>query len=647
MRIVVLLLFMFSNLLRANDTLGLRHWKFLNDTSIQFDGGANLNALVRMQNAISRPELNARFSPEGQAFHDSVASLKHVIVSEFELNRNQRKSPVVELQLDYLQTFTDVYVNNHFIGKTDNAFRLWKFQLPRKLLKRRNVLRIEFHPPRETASPLAKRHIKLPADNQHDSIKTAPFIRQPQQEFGWDFCYPEIFTGFRVVPRLVFRKSQYIESLRVETESIAYGNARLSVHIRGSAKKRKNILHLSVDTNQAIQVVLPRGDFDTIVEYRIPKARLWWPNGTHEGPQLYTLNAVFQSNKPDTISFRFGVRTVDLIQEKDSIGTSFYFKINKEAIFMQGANVVMPNEVFEGDRSRGLSTKELNYITSTGMNMLRIWGGGTYFPDAFYDWADENGILIWQDFMFACTYYPVDDKMLDIMRPEITYQTERLSGHASLALFCGNNEIDVARKNWGWEKTHGYSIPKKRMLDSQYEFLFERFIPEIIANSKSNVPYLSSSPVSNWGDINDFNSGDNHDWGVWHGEMPLEESYARIPRFMSEYGFPSFPSIAVLEKYLGRPKADIQPSELVLSYKGIGLLQQYLMTENLRYQSLNDIIQSSQYLQAKHYKRMNQVLRNSKGKCMGTLFWQLNDVSPVMSWSVLDMDGNLKYQQDN
>jgi beta-mannosidase len=129
--------------------------------------------------------------------------------------------------------------------------------------------------------------------------------------------------------------------------------------------------------------------------------------------------------------------------------------------------------------------------------------------------------------------------------------------------------------------------------------------------------------------------------------MPLEESYARIPRFMSEYGFPSFPSIAVLEKYLGRPKADIQPSELVLSYKGIGLLQQYLMTENLRYQSLNDIIQSSQYLQAKHYKRMNQVLRNSKGKCMGTLFWQLNDVSPVMSWSVLDMDGNLKYQQDN
>jgi beta-mannosidase len=571
-----------------------------------------------------------------------VASLEHTIISEFILDRSQRKASSIELQIDYLQTFTDIYVNDHFIGRTNSAFRLWKFILPRKILKQRNRIRIEFHPPRETVFPSVKRTFKLPADNQQDSIKTAPFIRQPQQEFGWDFCFPEIFTGFRMAPRLVFRKAQHIESIRVETKSIAHGNAWLQIHIRGNAGKKKTTLHLHADSSATIEVVLPPGDFDTIIDYRIPKARLWWPNRTHEGPQFYLLKAVLQSNKYDTLSHKFGIRTVDLIREKDSIGTSFFFKINNEALFMQGSNVVMPNEVFEGDRSCGLLKKELDFVTSTGMNMLRIWGGGTYLPDAFYDWADENGILIWQDYMFACTYYPVDDAMLDILKPEIRYQTERLSAHPCLALFCGNNEIDVARKNWGWEQTHGYSVPQKRLLDSNYEFLFERFIPEIMDETKSNVPYLASSPVSNWGKLSDFDSGDNHDWAVWHGELPLEESYTRIPRFMSEFGFPSLPSIAVLERYLGRPKSDIHASELVLSYKGLSLLLTYLNAENLRYNSLEEIIQSSQWLQIKHYSRMNQVLRNSHGRCMGTLFWQLNDVSPVMSWSVLDLDGNPK-----
>jgi len=644
MRFLVLLLFFISGNLQANDTLGLRHWKFLKDTSIHFDGGANLNSVLRIQKALSRPNLNARFSRESQAFHDSVASLEHTIISEFELDRSQRKASSIELQLDYLQTFTDIYVNDHFIGKTDNAFRLWKFILPRKIIKRRNVIRIEFHPPRETVIPLVKRTFELPADNQKDSIKTAPFIRQPQQEFGWDFCYPEIFTGFRVAPRLVFRKAQHIESMRVETKSIAYGNAWLQIHLHGNAGKKKTTLFLQADSTAAIQVVLPPGDFDTIIDYHIPKVRLWWPNRTHEGPQFYLLKAVLQSNKYDTLSHKFGVRTVDLIREKDSIGTSFFFKINNEALFVQGANVVMPNEVFEGNRSCGLLKKELNYVTSTGMNMLRIWGGGTYLPDAFYDWADENGILIWQDYMFACTYYPVDDAMLDIMKPEIRYQTERLSAHPCLALLCGNNEIDVARKNWGWEQTHGYSVPQKRLLDSNYEFLFERFIPEILKETKSNVPYLASSPVSNWGKLSDFDSGDNHDWAVWHGELPLEEAYKRIPRFLSEYGFPSFPSLEILEKYIGLEYQFIEPSELVLSYKGIELMQRYLAQSMLPNQNLKDIIRSSQMLQAKHYKTINQVLRDSNGRCMGTLFWQLNDVSPVMSWSVLDLEGNPKWK---
>lgn len=630
------------NVLGNSDTLKLQNWQFVNDTNIHFKGAANLNSIIRGNASKSNESLRARYSAQSIAFHDSVASLEHEILCSFDLNRHQLSSNKIELQFEYLQTFADVYLNDILIQKTDNAFRKWIVPVSRKVLKRHNVMRIRFHPPRETVEDQAKKHIKLPADNQKDSLKTAPFIRQPQQEFGWDFCYPEIFTGFRISPSLVFHSKNEIKSIRVITQSLAYGNAQLKIHIRGSAAKKKNRLLLKVAENQDLEVVLPRGDFDTILDYRIPKAQFWWPNGSHEGPYLYTLKYNFEGDETSAGNHKFGIRTVDLIQEKDSIGTSFYFKINNEAIFMQGANVVMPNEIFEGERSRGLLEKELNYVTSTGMNMLRIWGGGTYLPDSFYDWADENGILIWQDFMFACSYYPVKDEFLKILEPEISYQTERLSGHACLALWCGNNEIDVGRKNWGWEKTYNYSVPKKSMLDSQYEFLFTRFIPEIEAKSGSGLPYLASSPISNWGKMSDFNLGDNHDWGVWHGELPLEEAYNRIPRFLSEYGFPSFPSVDILEKYLGRPYRFINPSELVLSYKGIGLLQRYLAQSMLPNQSLEDIIRSSQILQARHYKKMNQVLRDSNGKCMGTLFWQLNDVSPVMSWSVLDMEGNPK-----
>jgi beta-mannosidase len=642
-RLVTLLILLLSYCLslNASDTLRLSQWSLRNESlnsPIPFQGARNILHVIR--EAQTAASLNARFSKQSREFHDSVASLEHTIISEFELNRSQRKASSIELQLDYLQTFTDIYVNDHFIGKTNNAFLLWKFILPQKILKQRNTIRIEFHPPRETVLPLVKRTFKLPADNQKDSIKTAPFIRQPQQEFGWDFCYPEIFTGFRMAPRLVFRKDQHIESIRVETKSIAHGNAWLQIHLRGNAGKKKTTLHLQADSTAAIRVVLPPGDFDTIIDYHIPKARLWWPNQTHEGPRFYHLKASFQNGHQDTLRHRFGIRTVDLIREKDSIGTSFYFKINNEALYMQGANVVMPNEVFEGNRACGLSKKELSFVRSTGMNMLRIWGGGTYLPDAFYDWADENGVLIWQDFMFACTYYPVDDAMLEVIRDEIRYQTERLSAHPCLALLCGNNEIDVARKNWGWEQTHGYSVPQKSMLDGNYEFLFERFIPEIVEDTKSSIPYLASSPVSNWGKLTDFDSGDNHDWGIWHGELPFDGIYKRIPRFMSEYGFPSLPPLNILEKYLGLEAAEIQPESLVLSYKGMATLQRYIRSKGYPSASLEEIILSSQEVQVWHYQKMKSLLRDTNERCMGNLWWQLNSVSPVMSWALIDLLGN-------
>jgi beta-mannosidase len=429
--------------------------------------------------------------------------------------------------------------------------------------------------------------------------------------------------------------------LRVVTRSIAYGNAQLDIHLKGIASKKKQVLHLQIDS-LIRHIQLKRGAFDTLIQVNITQAKLWWPIGMKDGPQLYTANCWFDKNTSETQAFRFGIRMMDLEQQPDSAGVSFTFKVNYEPVFANGANVVMPNEAFEGDRIAGLSTKELQYVQSAGFNMLRIWGGGTYLPEAFFDWADEHGVMIWQDAMFACSYYPVDEAFLENVKQEIVYQSDRLAKHPSLALWCGNNEINVGRKNWGWETTYQYRVPQKSMLDHDYVFFFDSFLPEILRQTSLEIPYLSSSPVSNWGKTSELKTGDNHDWSVWHGEYPVDSVLTRIPRFMSEYGFPSFPSIEVLEEAYGKRLNEIALRDLVKSYKGIALLLRYLDENGLPHASNVEIITSSQYLQKQVYAAASKAHKKAAPYCMGTLFWQLNEVAPVMSWSVLNWDGSPK-----
>jgi beta-mannosidase len=641
MRYLALILLFFPQFAFSADTLHLKQWRLKpspNTPEIPFQEAVNLNDLLRLQASINQPQLRLRFAPESIAFRDSVASLPLEIVCDFDVPAQRRN---LDIQFNYLQTFTRIYLNDQILGETNNAFRLWSFPVPKRLLKKHNVLRIQFRPQREEVEELTRRNFPMPAGNQVDSIKTAPYIRQPQQEFGWDFCYPEIYTGFRVLPQLIMHAPQEVQSLRVVTRSIAYGDAQLDIHLKGIVSKKKQVLHLQIDTlTEHIQ--LKPGAFDTLIHVQIPKAKLWWPIAMHEGPQLYTADCWFDKNVTEKQSFRFGVRMMDLEQQPDSAGISFLFKVNYKPVFANGANVVMPNEAFEGDRIAGLSTKELQYVQSAGFNMLRIWGGGTYLPEAFFNWADEHGVMIWQDAMFACSYYPADDAFLDNVKQEIVYQSERLAKHPSMALWCGNNEINVGRMNWGWETTYQYRVPQKSMLDHDYVFFFESFLPEILRQTSLEIPYLPSTPVSNWGKTSELKTGDNHDWSVWHGEYPVDSVLTRIPRFMSEYGFPSFPSIEVLEKAYGKRVNEIDLRDLVKSYKGIGLLLRYLDENGLPHASNVEIITSSQYLQKQVYAAASKAHQKAAPYCMGTLFWQLNEVAPVMSWSVLNWDGSPK-----
>jgi beta-mannosidase len=648
----------FALIARGADTLQLRDWALRKGEStewIPFYGARNILHVLRE----AEPQLknSARFSEPARQYHDSVASCAHTIKCYFDLSKKQLNKGSIRLELDYLQTFATLYLNGYQLGRTDNAFILWSFSLNAKILKENgNLLEIVFSPPRETVMHSGDMGFAMyPADNQTDSIKTAPYIRAPQQEFGWDFTFAEIYTGFRKCPQLIFSDDYFVSDARIQTLKIKGDTAHMElVFTMNTSCSINNVQFLG---NPALFIdkrkIEKSGKAKFIVPFYILKPQLWWPQN-YGTAHLYQarIQVKGQSDSPkklpfaDTITIEFGVRTVELIQEPDALGESFYFKVNGMPVFMEGANVIMPNEPFENDRMAGLSNKELQYVEKMKFNMLRIWGGGTYLPDAFYQWADRNGIMVWQDYMFACSYYPLSIKMEKNIERETHYQTARLAKHPCLALFCGNNEVDVARKNWGWPIKYRWNTAQMALLDSQYSQLFMKLLPNIVAQICPNISYMHSSPVSNWGKPEDFNRGDNHDWAVWHGEMPLKLSYTRTPRFMSEYGLPSFPSAAIIEKYWGVNSDSMSAEKLVLSYKGIGLVQKYLIQANLPFDSYEALSSSTRKLQAGHYRKMRSVLRDEDGKCMGNLFWQLNDAAPVMSWSVLDMDGNPKWEDE-
>jgi len=277
------------------------------------------------------------------------------------------------------------------------------------------------------------------------------------------------------------------------------------------------------------------------------------------------------------------------------------------------------------------------------MNMLRVWGGGIYERDLFYDLCDENGIMVWQDFMFANSMYPGDEAFLENVKEEIKQQVNRLQTHPSIALWNGNNEIGVAWKNWGWQKQYGYSASDSTKIWLDYENLFHQQIPEIIKIYDPARAYTSTSPLSNWGHPDNFKSGSMHYWGVWHGGDSFDDYKTNVGRFMAEYGFQSYPKGPTINYYTGGTDFDLNDTKAAhqKSYVGNGLITK----EISRYYgnaSSAEFPQKSQLVQATALKTAIEAHRINKESCGGTLFWQLNDCWPGPSWSVIDYFGHQK-----
>jgi beta-mannosidase len=386
---------------------------------------------------------------------------------------------------------------------------------------------------------------------------------------------------------------------------------------------------------------------DTLAEWQnqVQNPILWWPNG-FGGQFLYSDTIhVIQENGflSDTKIIQFGIRKTELIQSKDQWGTSYVLKINEQPIFCKGANLIPPS-VFPSQISDSVWEEQIQVIKEQNFNMIRVWGGGIYPSDYFFKRCDEEGIMIWQDFMFACALYPADTSFLENVNAEMKYQIPRIASHPSVVLFNGNNEVDVAWKNWGLQKQYNLTFEDSIKIASEYQLLFQDKIPSWVKEF-TNIPYVHTSPLSNWGAPERYNHGSQHYWGVWHGNDSIEDFSKNIGRFNTEFGFQSFPDFTTLLE-IGKPNSWSLDSVGIKKHQKSYIGNSKIISNIKRFfpepRNFIEFAYYSQLIQADAMEKAVSAHRLNAPRCMGTLYWQLNDCYPGPTWSSVDYLGNRK-----
>lgn len=341
--------------------------------------------------------------------------------------------------------------------------------------------------------------------------------------------------------------------------------------------------------------------------------------------------------EPQRIGLKAKKNNVELVQEKDSIGQSFYFKVNGKPVFIKGANWV-PADVSPGKLTKTDYRKLLILAKEANINMLRVWGGGIYEPDEFYELCDELGIMVWQDMMFAGTMVPGDKLFIDNTREEILHQIKRLSRFSCIAVWCGNNEIDEAWKNWGWQKQFNINDSDSAKLWTDYKILFHDSIPAWIGLHDKRQ-YITTSPMHGWGRPQSMTEGDSHYWGVWWGLEPVEKYKEKIPRFMTEYGMQAMPTAFTINKFSEPSDRDTSSTVMKIHQKhptGYQNIAKYIWDKFPSSKNFNEFVYISNVVQ---YDAIETAIAShiaNQPHCMGTMLWQLNDCWPAVSWSIID-----------
>lgn len=539
----------------------------------------------------------------------------------------------VDMVLSEIDTVATIRVNGQVVLSCQNAFRRYRVPLGGVAKVGENKIEITFHSPVVAGKALSDAHpFQIPwSDNC--PIPYGNFLRKPACDFGWDWNIAlapfGIYGAMHIEPTAAAR----VDAVLCEQHFPDTGGVDLTVRVWASHTRTAPIVHFD---GQPLNLQTTAND-DHIFQIHIKDPNLWWPTG-YGSQCLYDLTVALDG----TIHHcKIGLRDLKLITEPDDAGLGFKFRCNGTDIFCKGANWI-PADALPG-RITGAKTRALlQSAVDANMNMVRIWGGGRYEPDSFYEACDELGLLVWQDFMFACNLYPSDEAFLSEVRAEVADNVTRLQHHACIAVWCGDNEL-VGALTW-------YDVSQKDR--DRYLVNYDRLnrcIETALHDTDPSAVWWPSSPSAgpmNFGDAwHDDGSGDMHFWSVWHEGRDFDHYRDVAPRFCSEFGFQSYPSMDVIDQFAGPADQNIAAPVLESHQKNVGGNARIAETM-FRYfrwpPKFANFVYLSQIQQGLAIKTAVSHWRASKPRCMGTLIWQLNDTWPVCSWSSLDYGGGWK-----
>ena len=547
-----------------------------------------------------------------------------IVSRQFAIDDETLAKKAIVLRLDNVDTFATISLNGHELGKTDNRFRRWEYDVKPYLKRGTNELKGVFESSELKANEISKGYDhKFPMSNVPWARNLA-LIRKPACHAGWDWGLAQMITGFCG-----------------ETKILAYDDCKIDYIY--STQEFNADFTLCALTVFADATDADGNAFTTTNRFVVENPPLWWPNGAGKQEFYeYTIKVGSQ-----TVTRKIGLRKVEVLNTPDKDengkpGARMAFRVNGRELFMKGANWI-PCSAFENEQTPERYRDLLESAAAANMNMIRVWGGGQYEKDCFYEICDELGILLWHDLMFSCAVYPGDARFLGSVREELKHQIRRLRDHASIAMWCGDNEC-VGALNWFGETKDNKPYYKK-LLEARHAVS-----DEAVAKYDPQRAFWPSSPCAGPGNYannwkND-SQGDMHNWTVWHENASFDAYYRFRPRFCSEFGYQSFPSREVAETYCNAFQLNPTAPDFEWHQKNPGGNQRMLetMARYFRFpQGTDAMLYLSQVQQSIAMKTAVEGWRAQRPRCMGTLYWQLNDNWPVASWSSIEYGGKWKH----
>jgi beta-mannosidase len=559
----------------------------------------------------------------------------------------------VDLVFDGLDGAADVFVNGAKLLSADNSFRIWRAPVKSHLHAGTNLLRVVFPSPIKAAAAVAA------GDpwQTRTKVEAKTYIRKPAYEYGWDWGPRFVTSGiwrpvrleawngvriadFAIQQRDVSREVAHLDAeVEIEADARVENAGPANVIVKFSDNGKPVMAYAKVNFHAGLNVI------DLPIEIQKPK--LWYPAGYGEQP-LYEFTAYVASTEQgiDERKIKTGLRSIVLHRELDTWGRSFEFIVNGIPVFAKGADVIpfdsFPNRVTTANYRRILqSARDAN------MNMIRHWGGGYYESDEFYAICDELGIMIWEDFMFGNDWQPGTYAFKLNIEAEAEDQVRRLRNHPSIVIWCGNNETESA---FGWAPRPGLPADVKLQMWQDYLTEFSGILPRVVARLAPETPYWPSSPSADYEPLSaHYQSGDQHDWSVWHGRVPFTEYEKHHWRFVTEYGFQSFPEMRTVESFTQPEDRTGIFTPVMLAHQknneGNSIIKDYTAKDYPTPKDFPSFLYVSQVLQAEGIKIGAEHWRRSRPETMGSIFWQLNDCWPVASWSSIDYYGRWKALQ--